>query len=103
MAYILWISSVKDLTMQRNGAREMEERRCIRDTGKALKKYGSTSKHMSRTESLVKHVICDTDTLQGIALKYGVTVMVYSMFYSCMLHTSISLDYLSSRRTSLWH
>ncbi|XP_029159883.1 lysM and putative peptidoglycan-binding domain-containing protein 2 isoform X2 [Nylanderia fulva] len=59
--------------MERNGAREMEERRCIRDTGKALKKYGSTAKHMTRTESLVKHTVCSTDTLQGIALKYGVT------------------------------
>ncbi|XP_011261811.1 lysM and putative peptidoglycan-binding domain-containing protein 2 isoform X2 [Camponotus floridanus] len=59
--------------MERNGAREMEERRYIRDTGKALKKYGSTAKHMTRTESLVKHTVCPTDTLQGIALKYGVT------------------------------
>ncbi|XP_011637785.1 lysM and putative peptidoglycan-binding domain-containing protein 2 isoform X2 [Pogonomyrmex barbatus] len=59
--------------MERNGAREMEERRCIRDTGRALKKYGSTAKHMTRTESLVKHTVCPTDTLQGIALKYGVT------------------------------
>ncbi|XP_032686155.1 lysM and putative peptidoglycan-binding domain-containing protein 2 isoform X1 [Odontomachus brunneus] len=59
--------------MERNGAREMEERRCIRDTGKTLKKYGSTAKHMTRTESLVKHIVSATDTLQGIALKYGVT------------------------------
>ncbi|XP_020285064.1 lysM and putative peptidoglycan-binding domain-containing protein 2 isoform X2 [Pseudomyrmex gracilis] len=59
--------------MERNGAREMEERRCIRDTGRALKKYGSTAKHMTRTESLAKHTVCPTDTLQGIALKYGVT------------------------------
>ncbi|XP_071567411.1 lysM and putative peptidoglycan-binding domain-containing protein 2 isoform X2 [Temnothorax nylanderi] len=59
--------------MERNGAREMEERRCIRDTGRALKKYGSTAKHVTRTESLVKHTVCPTDTLQGIALKYGVT------------------------------
>ncbi|XP_011140674.1 lysM and putative peptidoglycan-binding domain-containing protein 2 isoform X2 [Harpegnathos saltator] len=59
--------------MERNGAREMEERRCIRDTGRTLKKYGSTAKHMTRTESLVKHIISASDTLQGIALKYGVT------------------------------
>ncbi|KYN01026.1 PREDICTED: lysM and putative peptidoglycan-binding domain-containing protein 2 isoform X1 [Cyphomyrmex costatus] len=59
--------------MERNGAREMEERRCIRDTGRALKKYGSTAKHITRTESLMKHTVCPTDTLQGIALKYGVT------------------------------
>jgi hypothetical protein len=60
--------------MERNGAREMEERRCIRDTGRTLKKYGSTAKHITRTESLVKHTVSPTDTLQGIALKYGVTV-----------------------------
>ncbi|XP_031843831.1 lysM peptidoglycan-binding domain-containing protein red [Nomia melanderi] len=59
--------------MERNGAREMEERMCIRDTGKTLKKYGSTAKHITRTESLVKHAVSATDTLQGIALKYGVT------------------------------
>ncbi|XP_011860516.1 PREDICTED: lysM and putative peptidoglycan-binding domain-containing protein 2 isoform X2 [Vollenhovia emeryi] len=59
--------------MERNGAREMEERRCIRDTGRALKKYGSTAKHVTRTDSLVKHTVCPADTLQGIALKYGVT------------------------------
>ncbi|CAK9802323.1 LysM and putative peptidoglycan-binding domain-containing protein 2 [Anthophora quadrimaculata] len=59
--------------MERNGAREMEERMCIRDTGKTLKKYGSTAKHITRTENLIKHAISATDTLQGIALKYGVT------------------------------
>lgn len=59
--------------MERNGAREMEERRCIRDTGKVLKKYGSTAKHTTRTDSLIKHIVAATDTLQGIALKYGVT------------------------------
>lgn len=60
--------------MERNGAREMEERRCIRDTGRTLKKYGSTAKHTTRTETLIKHTVSATDTLQGIALKYGVTM-----------------------------
>ncbi|XP_068967715.1 lysM and putative peptidoglycan-binding domain-containing protein 1-like [Bombus flavifrons] len=59
--------------MERNGAREMEERMCIRDTGKTLKKYGSTAKHITRNENLLKHTVSTTDTLQGIALKYGVT------------------------------
>ncbi|XP_076281760.1 lysM peptidoglycan-binding domain-containing protein red isoform X2 [Lasioglossum baleicum] len=59
--------------MERNGAREMEERMCIRDSGKTLKKYGSTVKHVIRTENLIKHAVSATDTLQGIALKYGVT------------------------------
>ncbi|OAD61333.1 LysM and putative peptidoglycan-binding domain-containing protein 1 [Eufriesea mexicana] len=51
----------------------MEERMCIRDTGKTLKKYGSTAKHVTRNEYLLKHTVSKTDTLQGIALKYGVT------------------------------
>lgn len=73
--------------MERNGAREMEERRYIRDTGKILKKYGSTAKHMMRTESLVKHTVCPTDTLQGIALKYGVTVwLIYARVSFIFLH-----------------
>ncbi|KAK2587434.1 hypothetical protein KPH14_003144 [Odynerus spinipes] len=59
--------------MEWNGSREMEERRCITDTGKTLKKYGSTAKHIMRAESLIKHIVTSTDTLQGIALKYGVT------------------------------
>ncbi|XP_076752420.1 lysM peptidoglycan-binding domain-containing protein red [Xylocopa sonorina] len=59
--------------MERNGAREMEERMCIRDSGKALKKYGSTAKHIIRNENLLKYTVSTTDTLQGIALKYGVT------------------------------
>ncbi|KAI4488832.1 hypothetical protein M0802_011257 [Mischocyttarus mexicanus] len=59
--------------MEWNGSREMEERRCIADTGKTLRKYGSTAKHMTRAESLIKHIVLSTDTLQGIALKYGVT------------------------------
>ncbi|KAL2735104.1 lysM and putative peptidoglycan-binding domain-containing protein 1 [Vespula maculifrons] len=59
--------------MEWNGSREMEERRCIADTGKTLRKYGSTAKHMTRAESLIKHIVVSTDTLQGIALKYGVT------------------------------
>lgn len=62
--------------MERNGAREMEERMCIRDTGKTLKKYGSTAKHITRNENLLKHTVSTTDTLQGIALKYGVTVCI---------------------------
>ncbi|XP_035740911.1 lysM and putative peptidoglycan-binding domain-containing protein 2-like [Vespa mandarinia] len=59
--------------MEWNGSKEMEERRCIADTGKTLRKYGSTAKHMMRAESLIKHIVVSTDTLQGIALKYGVT------------------------------
>ncbi|XP_044728402.1 lysM and putative peptidoglycan-binding domain-containing protein 2 [Chrysoperla carnea] len=52
---------------------ELYEKLSIRDSVKSLKKYGSTSKHMKRHENLIKHSIESTDTLQGIALKYGVT------------------------------
>lgn len=50
------------------------EKLSIRDSAKSLKKYGSTSKHTNRNQNLIKHVISNTDTLQGIALKYGVTM-----------------------------
>ncbi|XP_011315486.1 lysM and putative peptidoglycan-binding domain-containing protein 1 isoform X2 [Fopius arisanus] len=53
--------------------REMEERISIRDTSRKLKKYGSTSKHLIRNESLVKHFVSKSDTLAGIALRYGAT------------------------------
>lgn len=59
--------------MDRDDGGEIEERRCIRESSKSLKKYGSTAKHVTRNENLVKHTVSKTDTLQGIALKYGVT------------------------------
>lgn len=53
----------------------MEETLSIRESAKALKKYGSTSKNLlKKQEHYIKHTISKTDTLQGIALKYGVTV-----------------------------
>lgn len=51
-----------------------DERRSIRDSARSLKRYGSTSSHQKRPEQLIKHVVCKTDTLQGLALRYGVTV-----------------------------
>ncbi|XP_057338347.1 lysM and putative peptidoglycan-binding domain-containing protein 2 [Microplitis mediator] len=59
--------------MDQSMYREMEERRSIRDNSRNLKKYGSTSKRVIRNENLIKHIICKTDTLPGIALKYGTT------------------------------
>ncbi|KAB0792789.1 hypothetical protein PPYR_14748 [Photinus pyralis] len=50
------------------------EKLSIRDSAKSLKKYGSTSRHTNRNQNVIKHVISNTDTLQGIALKYGVTM-----------------------------
>lgn len=52
----------------------MEERIAIRDSAKSLKKYGSTSSYNSkRHDRFLKHQVSQTDTLQGLALKYGVT------------------------------
>lgn len=54
--------------------RNSYEKLSIRDNARSLKKYGSTSKHVMKNDNYVKHVISSSDTLQGIALKYGVTV-----------------------------
>uniref|UniRef100_A0A8D8WLL4 LysM and putative peptidoglycan-binding domain-containing protein 2 n=2 Tax=Cacopsylla melanoneura TaxID=428564 RepID=A0A8D8WLL4_9HEMI len=53
----------------------MDERVSIRDSAKSLKKYGATNcnSNFKRPETYIKHMISSTDTLQGIALKYGVT------------------------------
>lgn len=50
------------------------EKLSIRDSARSLKKYGSTSRHVTRNHNYYKHVISSSDTLQGIALKYGVTM-----------------------------
>ncbi|KAL3287891.1 hypothetical protein HHI36_002347 [Cryptolaemus montrouzieri] len=45
------------------------------ESARSLKKYGSTSsKHATKSENYVKHYVCHTDTLQGIALKYDVSI-----------------------------
>ncbi|XP_071451110.1 lysM and putative peptidoglycan-binding domain-containing protein 1 [Hetaerina americana] len=51
-----------------------EEKRYIGGFAKSLKKYGSTCNHMKPQERLIKHTVSKSDTLQGIALKYGVTM-----------------------------
>nr|BAH71864.1 ACYPI003012 [Acyrthosiphon pisum] len=53
----------------------MDERVSIRDNTKPLRKYGSISNntYFVRNEHFIKHVVTETDTLQGLALKYGVT------------------------------
>lgn len=37
-------------------------------------KYGSTCKHVLRAGKTIKHMVQPHDTLQGLALRYGVTV-----------------------------
>ncbi|XP_045453108.1 lysM and putative peptidoglycan-binding domain-containing protein 2 [Melitaea cinxia] len=54
--------------------RLFDERISIRESARPLKKYGSTCNHMKRNEEFIKHVMAKGDTLQGIALKYGVTM-----------------------------
>lgn len=54
--------------------RGVYEKLSIRDSARSLKKYGSTSKHIMKNDNYIKHIVISTDTLQGIALKYGVTV-----------------------------
>ncbi|XP_018322894.1 lysM and putative peptidoglycan-binding domain-containing protein 2 isoform X2 [Agrilus planipennis] len=50
------------------------ERLSIRDSVRSLKKYGSTSKHVNKNQKFIKHTVAKTDTLQGLALKYEVTM-----------------------------
>lgn len=55
--------------------RHAYEKLSIRDSARSSKKYGSTSnRNNTRNESYIKHFVTKADTLQGIALKYGVTV-----------------------------
>ncbi|XP_045471593.1 lysM and putative peptidoglycan-binding domain-containing protein 2 [Harmonia axyridis] len=51
------------------------EKLSIRESARSLKKYGSTSsKYATKSENYIKHYISNTDTLQGIALKYDVSI-----------------------------
>lgn len=56
----------------------MDERVSIRDSTKPQRKYGSISNSTGfvRNENYIKHVVTETDTLQGLALKYSVTVII---------------------------
>ncbi|XP_050523243.1 lysM and putative peptidoglycan-binding domain-containing protein 1 [Daktulosphaira vitifoliae] len=53
----------------------MDERISIRDNTKPLRKYGSINSNSSflPNAQYVKHIVSETDTLQGLALKYSVT------------------------------
>lgn len=51
----------------------LNEKQSIRESARSLKKYGSTSYNMRSNEVVIRHEINKTDTLQGIALKYGCT------------------------------
>ncbi|XP_011194319.2 GATA zinc finger domain-containing protein 14 isoform X2 [Zeugodacus cucurbitae] len=49
------------------------EKQSIRESARSLKKYGSTccNHSLRNNETLIRHDVDKTDTLQGIALKYG--------------------------------
>lgn len=44
--------------------------------------YGSTNQHKIKNETFIKHDIVPGDTLQGISLKYGISVSKDSKFCS---------------------
>lgn len=65
------------------------ERQSIRDSARQLKKYGSTCNHVRNNEYLIRHNLQQTDTLQGIALKYGCTVCMQFenlVVLACVFH-----------------
>ncbi|XP_067617334.1 type-2 histone deacetylase 1 isoform X2 [Eurosta solidaginis] len=51
------------------------EKQSIRESARTLKKYGSTccNQNFRNNDTLIRHDVEKTDTLQGIALKYGCT------------------------------
>lgn len=57
------------------------ERQSIRDSARQLKKYGSTCNHVRNNDVFIRHNLDQSDTLQGIALKYGCTVRTKLQFY----------------------
>lgn len=65
----------------------MDERQSIKDSLRCLRKYGSTStnNHCKFPDEFIKHMVGDRDTLQGIALKYGVTVSILQLRWPQMM------------------
>lgn len=49
-----------------------QERKSLTSSNPAS--YGSTKQHRIKNETFIKHDIVPGDTLQGISLKYGVSV-----------------------------
>ncbi|XP_063600519.1 lysM and putative peptidoglycan-binding domain-containing protein 2-like [Penaeus indicus] len=55
-------------------ARRSEEKGLLGPSNRPHRRYGSTSVNMKRPESVLRHRVSKQDTLQGIALRYGVTM-----------------------------
>lgn len=51
-----------------------EEKGLLGPPLKPHRRYGSTSVNMKKPDHIVVHVVSKGDTIQGISLKYGVTV-----------------------------
>ncbi|CAG9760215.1 unnamed protein product [Ceutorhynchus assimilis] len=63
------------LSFSKSVDRGSYEKLSIRDSARSLKKYGATSsKNATKNECYIKHFVGDSDTLQGVALKYNVTI-----------------------------
>lgn len=63
------------LSFSKSVDRGSYEKLSIRDSARSLKKYGSTSsKNSTKNENYSQHFVSNSDTLQGIALKYNVTI-----------------------------
>ncbi|XP_065092779.1 lysM and putative peptidoglycan-binding domain-containing protein 1-like isoform X2 [Ochlerotatus camptorhynchus] len=82
--YKNWKSYIKFVKLVSDGMEDetiFGEKQSIRDSARALKKYGSISGGSSgsggsrspalSSDALIRHDVEQTDTLQGIALKYG--------------------------------
>jgi len=50
------------------------EEKGLLGSSRSHRRYGSTVVNMKKVEYIVRHLVSKSDTLQGIALKYGVTV-----------------------------
>ena len=50
------------------------EEKGLLGSSRSHRRYGSTVVNMKKAEYIVRHLVSKSDTLQGIALKYGVTV-----------------------------
>ncbi|XP_042241565.1 lysM and putative peptidoglycan-binding domain-containing protein 2-like [Homarus americanus] len=55
-------------------AASSEEKGLLGATNKPHRRYGSTSVNMKKPENVIRHRVSKQDTLQGIALRYGVTM-----------------------------
>lgn len=55
-------------------AASSEEKGLLGAANRPHRRYGSTTVNMKKPENVIKHRVSKQDTIQGIALRYGVTV-----------------------------